>query len=115
MGMDAIIEGGAMLLECKNGHGPLQPNLSMSGDHIKASCFICDCYIKFVPYKDLDEGDLANLKAWQEAQVADQCDYTHDDYYVMLDEFDSAFRVFNYCPGCGIKLKEVSDGKSQSR
>ena len=84
----------------------VQPNFSMSGDHVKASCPKCGHYIKFVKFNDLDKDDLKNLKKWQEAQVADQCDYTHDDHYMMLDEFDNAFRVFNYCPGCGIKLKE---------
>ena len=93
-----------MIIECKKCFWKGSPAVSMSGNHIKITCPDCGIYIKFAKFSDLDVTDLANLKKWQEKKT--KCDYTHDDKYVMLDEFDLAFRVFNYCPGCGIKLKE---------
>ena len=53
----------------------VSPNLSMSGDHIKATCPKCNHYIKFVKYSDLDTNDLANLRKWQEEQTG-----TVDEY-----------------------------------
>jgi hypothetical protein len=77
----------------------------MTGDHIRASCPKCGNYLKFVKHGDLDNIDLKNLKAWQEAQVADQCDFNHGDRYILKDQIDDYLGDFNYCPGCGISLK----------
>ena len=81
------------------------PDLSMSGDHIKATCPKCYAYIKFVKLLELDHFDLENLKAWQEKQVEDECDFTHNDRHILRDEIEEHLGDFNYCPGCGIPLK----------
>ena len=90
-----------MLLTCKNGHGPMEPKFSMSGNHIKATCFICNCYIKFVAHKDLGAEDLENL----EEQIKNECDFDHEDKHILRDQMDEHLGDFNYCPGCGRRLK----------
>ena len=83
-----------------------RPNLSMTGDHIRASCPKCGNYLKFVRYMELDSEDLKNLQAWQKKQV---CNHEHEDGNIIQDQIEEYLGDFNYCPGCGRRLR---DGKS---
>jgi hypothetical protein len=58
-----------MELKCYKCDYTGMPDVSRAGDHIKASCAKCYAYIKFVPYKDLDEDDFRNLRAWEEKET----------------------------------------------
>jgi len=53
-----------MHLQCKYCVWQGQPNLTRSGDHIKASCPECKKYIRFVARDNLDHGDMAMIEAF---------------------------------------------------
>ncbi len=90
-----------MKLTCKCGWKG-RPNLSISGDHIKASCAKCYAYLKFVGYATLDNEDLKNLKRWQMQESDVECCFDHDNINDQVKEY---YGDFNYCPWCGIPLK----------
>ena len=64
-----------MKLLCKKCELLAQPNFSMSGDHIKASCFQCGGYLQFVKLSDMEVDDLKNLRAWEEKETGVVSEY----------------------------------------
>ena len=81
-----------------------QPDFSMSGDHIKASCGRCGKYIKFVKLSEMNKDDLANLRKWQEKETETVSEYKRG--------FMDGIRCFahwrdgdQYVGTCGMALK----------
>ena len=83
-----------MKLKCHKCGYEGQPNLSVSGQHTKASCGKCNSYIKFVAYKELDADDISILSGETIKQVK-ECFTPHDLLLllkVMVGEYvDSSF------------------------
>ena len=46
-----------------------QANMEWSGPHIKATCPVCNGFIKFVKQDRIDHGDMRKLAEWQQEQV----------------------------------------------
>jgi hypothetical protein len=61
-----------MILKCWQCNETIEPDLSWSGNHIKASCSECKKYIQFVAHDRLDHGDMARLEAWQALNVTEE-------------------------------------------
>ncbi len=96
-----------MFLSCRNKLSCLwsgQPNVSMSGDHIKATCPKCGKYIKFVSYRELGEADLKKLLEWQEKEVLSEYKRGFIDG---LETFAYSKDGVQYVGTCGITLEKA--------